>query len=219
MIDKIVSDTQTAVCDVESGSTVMVSGFGDAGVPVALLEMLTRRNLRDLTIISNNAGTGSEGLAALLASGAVRRLICSYPRSRGSFVFEDLVRAKKLEYELCPQGTLSERIRAGGAGIAAFYTPTAAGTELGRNREHRTFAEGECVLEFALRADFALIRGARADRWGNVVYRKSGRNFGPTMAMAAATTIVEVPEVVALGSLDPESIITPGIFVQRIVET
>jgi 3-oxoadipate CoA-transferase alpha subunit len=216
-INKVVADVDAAVEGIASGCTLLVSGFGGAGAPVTLLEALAGRGLRDLTVVANNAGTGSGGLAALLASGAVARIVCSYPRMPGSFVFDGLYDRGQIELELCPQGTLSERIRAGGAGIGGFYTRTGAGTDLTAGREHRVLAGQVHVFEPPLRGDFALVRAARADRWGNLVYHKAARNFGPTMAMAADVSVAEVAEVVPLGALDPEVIVTPGIFVQRVV--
>jgi 3-oxoadipate CoA-transferase alpha subunit len=217
-IDKVATGLDAALEGITDGSTLMVSGFGGAGSPTTLLEALAGRHLSGLTIISNNAGSGTEGLAALIASGAVARIVCSYPRMPGSVVFEQLYEQGEIELEVCPQGTLSERIRAGGAGIGGFFTAAGADTELGRGKEHRVLDGRDHVLEYPLRADFALIRAERADRWGNLVYNKAGRNFGPTMAAAAATTIVEVSSVVPLGALDPEVIVTPGIFVQRVIE-
>jgi 3-oxoadipate CoA-transferase, alpha subunit len=217
-IDKVVTSLDAALEGITNGSTLMVSGFGGAGAPTTLLEALAGRRLSGLTVISNNAGSGTEGLAALLASGAVARVVCSYPRMPGSVVFEQLYDRGEIELEVCPQGTLSERIRAGGAGIGGFFTSAGAETELGRNKEHRILDGRDHVLEYPLRADFALIRAELADRWGNLVYRKAARNFGPTMAAAAATAIVEVSSVVPLGALDPEVIVTPGIFVKRVIE-
>jgi 3-oxoadipate CoA-transferase alpha subunit len=217
-IDKVATSLDAALEGITDGSTLMVSGFGGAGSPATLLEELAGRHLSGLTIISNNAGSGTEGLAALLLSGAVARVVCSYPRMPGSVVFEQLYARGEIELEVCPQGTLSERIRAGGAGIGGFYTSTGADTELGLGKEHRVLDGRDHVFEYPLRADFALIRAERADRWGNLVYNKAARNFGPTMAAAATTTIVEVSSVVPLGGLDPEVIVTPGIFVQRVIE-
>jgi 3-oxoadipate CoA-transferase alpha subunit len=218
MIDKIVSGLDDALDGVESGSTILVSGFGNAGRPNALLAHLARRGLRDLTVVSNNAGVGQDGLAQLFAAGSIRRLIASYPRSADGAIFEELYRTKAVELELVPQGTLSERIRAAGAGIAGFYTPTGVGTLLAEGKEHREFDGRTYLLEQAIAADWALIRAKQADRWGNVTYNKGQRNFGPTMAMAGGTTVVEVSEIVPIGQLDPESIVTPGVFVSRIVQ-
>lgn len=212
------ADCASCVGDIPDGATVMVGGFGGAGLPEALLDALIERGPRELRVISNNAGSNRDGLARLLAAGCVRAIVCSFPRSTGGDVFAELYRASKIELELVPQGTLSERIRAGGAGIPAFYTPTAAGTELAAGKEKRDFDGRPHLLEHALRADFALIRGERADCFGNLVYHKAARNFGPIMAMAGAVTIAEVREVVEAGALDPETIVTPGIFVDRVTE-
>ncbi len=196
----------------------MVNGFGGAGAPTMLLDALADRGLRDLTVISNNAGTGHSGLAALLAAGSVSRIICSYPRMPGSMVFEDLYRAGRIQLEVRPQGTLTEQIRAGGAGIGGFYTQVGVDTALAGDREVRVIDGRRWLLELPLRADFALLRAHRADRWGNLVYRKAARNFAPTMAMAATITVVEAEQIVALGQLDPETVVTPGAFVDRVVE-
>jgi len=217
LIDKVVGDIDAAIADIGDGATVMIGGFGRAGQPVDLIEALIRHGAGDLTIVSNNAGNGDVGLAALLASGRVRKVVCSFPRQVDSWVFDGLYRAGRIELELVPQGNLVERIRAAGAGIPAFYTPTGVGTEIYEGAEVREFGGREYVLVEALPADFALIQGYRADRLGNVQYRKTARNFGPPMATAATTTIVQVDEVVPVGALDPESIPTPGIFVDRIV--
>jgi 3-oxoadipate CoA-transferase alpha subunit len=217
MICKIVPSARAALEVVQDGATVMISGFGDAGVPASLIDALLERGCGGLTLISNNAGTGETGIAALLKAGRVRKVVCSFPRQQDSFVFDELYRAGKLELELVPQGTLAERIRAAGAGIPAFYSPTGYGTLLAEAKETRQFDDRRCVLETALPADVALIKAEAADRWGNVVYRKAGRNFGPIMAMAARHTICQVSRVVELGALDPEHIVTPGIFVDAIV--
>lgn len=217
MIDRRVATVDEALADLRDGATLMISGFGESGVPTSLVEGLIRLGSRDLTVIANNAGSGDHGVAALLRERRVSRLICSYPRSRGSHWFEERYREGGIDLVVMPQGTLSECIRAGGAGIAAFYTPTGVGTELGAGREVRDFDGRRYLLEHALTADFALIKAKRADRWGNLVYSRAARNYAPTMAMAARTTIVEVDEVVDLGDLDPESIVTPGIFIDRIV--
>jgi 3-oxoadipate CoA-transferase alpha subunit len=195
----------------------MVGGFGPAGQPYALLDALIRHRPRDLTLISNNAGNGDFGLAALLKAGCVRKVICSFPRQSDSWVFDDLYRRGELELELIPQGNLAARIQAAGAGLGGFYTPTSYGTELAQGKETREIDGRHYVFELPLKADFALIKADRADRWGNLLYYKTGRNFGPIMAMAAACTIAEVNRMVPLGELDPENIITPGIFVQRLV--
>lgn len=217
MIDKHYDTIAAAVCDIPSGASVMISGFGEAGVPELLIDELALQGAGDLTVIANNAGSYERGLAALLRLGRVRRVICSYPRSHGSVWFERRYRAREVELEVVAQGTLTERIRAGGAGIPAFYTATAVGTELAAGREERVFGTQRCLLEHALTADFALIKARAADRWGNLVYHAAARNYAPTMAMAATVTIAQVDEIVALGELDPEAIVTPGIFVQRVV--
>ncbi len=217
MIDKIVTSVASALEGVRDGSTVMVGGFGAVGQPDTLIEGLIEQGSKDLTIIANNAGAGRVGLAKLMEAGRVRKIICSFPRSAGSVVFEDLFKAGKLALEIVPQGTLAERIRAAGAGVAAFFTPTAYGTKLAENKETREIDGRHYVLEYALPADVALVQAWEADRWGNCVYRASGRNFNPVMAMAARLTIVQTRHVAALGSLDPEAIVTPGIFVDRVV--
>lgn len=218
MIDKIVLTTEDAVRGIADGSTVLIGGFGEAGNPTELVHALIDQGARDLVVVNNNAGNGEIGLARLLREGRVRRLICSFPRSSHGHVFDDLYRAGKIELELVPQGTLAERIRAGGAGIPAFYTPTAAGTDLAAGKETRIFAGREHVMELAIRGDVALVKAEAADRWGNLVYRKAARNFGAVMAAAADTTIAQVRRVVPLGELDPEAVITPSIFVARVLE-
>ena len=218
MINKIVRSAAAAVADIRDGATVMVGGFGTAGMPSELIDALIDKGSRDLTIVSNNAGNGETGLAALLKARQVRKVICSFPRQVDSWVFDGLFRAGQIELELVPQGNLAERIRASGAGIGAFYTPTGYGTPLAEGKETRRIDGRDYVLEYPIHADFALIRALRGDRWGNLVYRKTARNFGPIMASAAKCTIAQVREVVNLGDLDPESIVTPGIFVQRVVE-
>ncbi len=218
MIDKRVASLEAALEGIEDGATVLVGGFGEAGAPNHLVYALIDQGARELTIVNNNAGVGREGLAALLDAGRVRKVICSFPRSRGSVVFEELYSAGRLELEVVPQGTLSERLRAGGAGIAGFYTPTAVGTRLAEGKEVRRFNGREYVLELPIHGELALIRADRADRWGNLTYAKAARNFGPTMATAADLTVVEVREFVELGALDPEHVVTPGIFVDRVVE-
>ena len=217
MINKIVDSLAAAVAGIADGSTVLVGGFGGSGMPHELIDALIEQGARELTIVSNNAGNGETGLAALLKAGRVRKIVCSFPRQADSHVFDGLYRAGKLELELVPQGNLAERIRAAGAGIGAFYTPTGYGTELARGKETRVIDGRPYVLEYPIRADYALIRALRGDRWGNLVYRKAGRNFGPIMASAARCAIAQVQDVVELGELDPESIVTPGIFVSRIV--
>ncbi|HWT99679.1 MAG TPA: 3-oxoacid CoA-transferase subunit A [Terriglobales bacterium] len=218
MINKQVATIAAALEGVQDGATVLVGGFGSVGQPNALIEGLIEQGARDLTVVANNAGSGHVGLAKLLAAGRVRRIICSFPRSSGSVVFEELFTGGKLELEIVPQGTLAERLRAAGAGIPAFYTPTAAGTKLAEGKETREIDGRLYVLEKALPGDLAIIEARRADRWGNLTYRASGRNFNPVMAMAGKRTVVQVREVVALGTLDPEIIVTPGIFVDRIVQ-
>lgn len=217
MIDKQVASVAEAVADIRDGSTVMISGFGEAGSPIELIHALIDQGARDLVVINNNAGNGFVGLAALIAAGRVRKVICSYPRSSNSEVFQILYKEGRIELELVPQGTLAERIRAGGAGIPAFYTPTAASTPLAEGKEVREFNGRPHVLEYGLTADFALVKAERGDRFGNLVYNKTARNFGPIMCMAARTTIVQVRHFVPAGEIDPEAIVTPGIFVDRVV--
>ncbi|HEY0246880.1 MAG TPA: 3-oxoacid CoA-transferase subunit A [Gryllotalpicola sp.] len=217
MIDKVRADAAAAVAGIEDGSTVMISGFGRAGQPVELIDALIGLGPNELTIVSNNAGNGDVGLARLLAAGRVRKIVCSFPRQLDSWVFDGLYRAGEIELELVPQGNLVERIRAAGAGIGAFFTPTGFGTPLAEGKETREIDGRNYVLEYPIHADYALIGGYRADRLGNVIYRKTSRNFGPVMAAAATTSIVQVDEVVAVGALDPEGIVTPGVFVDRVV--
>ena len=217
MINKIVSSVAAAVADIQDGATVMIGGFGTAGMPSELIDALIAQGARDLTVVNNNAGNADTGLAALLARKRVRKIICSFPRQTDSWVFDALYRAGEIELELVPQGNLAERIRAAGAGIGAFYTPTGYGTQLAEGKETREIGGRNYVLEYPIHADYALIRADRADRWGNLVYRKTARNFGPIMASAAHCTIVQVRETVDLGGLDPEAIVTPGIFVHRVV--
>lgn len=218
MISKVVPAVADAVAGIADGDTILIGGFGRAGQPVELIDALLAQGARDLTIVSNNAGNGDVGLAALLAEGRVRTMVCSFPRQSDSHVFDRLYRAGEVELELVPQGNLAERIRAAGAGIGAFYTPTGVGTVLAEGKETRTIDGVAYVLEHPIRAQFALISAYRADRWGNLVYRKTARNFGPVMATAAATTIAQVDEIVELGGLDPEAVITPGIYVDRVVQ-
>lgn len=217
MVSKVVDSAAAAVDGIRDGATIMIGGFGGAGLPAALVDAVIDHGARDLTIVSNNAGNGETGLAALLKTKRVRKIICSYPRQTDSYVFDALYRAGAIELEVVPQGNLVERIRAAGAGIGAFYTPTAAGTPLAAGKESRTFDGREFVLEYPIRADVALIKAYRGDRWGNLVYRKTARNFGPVMAMAATCAVAQVEEIVELGTLDPESIVTPGIFVSRVM--
>ena len=207
-----------AVAGIEDGATLLVSGFGVAGMPAQLIDALIEQGAGDLTVVSNNAGNGDTGLAALLAKGRVRKMICSFPRQSDSWAFDDLYRSGRIQLELVPQGTLAERIRAAGAGIGAFYCPTGAGTVLAEGKETREIDGRQHVLEYPLRGDVALVGAHRADRMGNLVYRKTARNFGPVMATAATTTIAQVHRVVEAGQLDPEAIVTPSIFVDRVVE-
>lgn len=214
---RICDSAAETVADIEDGSTVLVSGFGMAGMPVALIDALIDQGATDLTVVSNNAGNGDTGLAALLAKGRVRKMICSFPRQADSWVFDELYRSGRIELELVPQGTLAERLRAAGAGIGAFYCPTGAGTPLAEGKEAREIEGRLQVLEYALHGDVALVGGHIADRMGNVVYRKTARNFGPVMATAARRTLVQVHHVVETGALDPEAVVTPSIFVDRVV--
>ena len=217
-INKIMNDFATAVSGVKDGSTILVSGFGGAGMPTELLNALRDQGATDLTIVSNNAGVGREGIGGLLSEGKVKKVICSYPRSGGSVIFEEMWAAGKVELEVVPQGTLSERIRAAGAGIGAFYTPTGVGTQLAEGKEVRKINGRDQVLEYPLKGDVAFVLAKAADRWGNLIYNKSARNFGPVMAPAADLTVVQVHEIVELGALDPEAIVTPSIFVDRVVK-
>ncbi|MET7519467.1 3-oxoacid CoA-transferase subunit A [Streptomyces sp. NPDC005480] len=217
MIDKTVEDTAAAVSGIRDGATVMIGGFGRAGQPVELIDALISHGARDLTVVNNNAGNGDMGLAALLAARRVQKIICSFPRQSDSWVFDGLYRAGEIELELVPQGNLAERIRAAGAGIGAFFSPTGVGTQLAEGKEARTIDGRDYVLEYPIRADVALISALRADRWGNLVYRETARNFGPIMAAAAATTIAQVDQIVPLGSIDPETVVTPGIFIDHVV--
>ncbi len=215
----IVNATPTeAVSGIPDGATILVGGFGMAGMPITLIDALIDQGATDLTIVSNNAGNGDTGLAALLAKGRVRKVICSFPRQSDSYVFDELYRAGKVALEVVPQGNLAERIRAAGAGIGAFFCPTAVGTPLAEGKEARTIDGRTYVLEYPIRGDVALIRAHTADRAGNLLYRKTARNFGPVMAAAAALTVAEVSRVVDAGQIDPEAVVTPGIFVDRVVE-
>jgi 3-oxoadipate CoA-transferase, alpha subunit len=218
MIQKEVASAAEAVADVPDGATVMIGGFGTAGLPDELIEALLAQGAGDLTIVNNNAGNGDTGLAALLAAKRVRKIICSFPRQVDSHHFDALYRAGRIELELVPQGNLAERIRAAGAGIGAFFSPTGYGTALAEGKETREIGGRMYVLEMPIHADYAFIKAERGDRWGNLSYRMTARNFGPVMAMAAKTTIATVHQVVALGELDPEAVVTPGLFVQRIVK-
>lgn len=218
MINKQVTSAAEAVRDVFDGATIMVGGFGEAGSPIELIHALIDQGAKDLTVISNNTGSGEVGLAALLKAERVSKVICSFPRTANSTVFPDLYRSGKTELELVPQGTLAERIRAGGAGIPGFYTPAAVGTPLAEGKESREFDGKEYILERGLKADFALIKGRVADTHGNVIYNRTARNFGPPMAMAAKVSIVQAIEIVEAGLIDPEIVVTPGIFVDRVVQ-
>jgi len=218
VINKTFATLEEAVADVPDGATVMIGGFGNAGMPSELIDALIAQGARELTIVNNNAGNGDTGLAALLKAKRVRKIICSFPRQTDSHVFDALYRAGEIELELTPQGNLAERIRAAGAGIGGFFTPTVYGTLLAEGKETRLIDGRHYVLEAPIHADYALIKALRGDRWGNLVYRKTARNFGPIMAMAAKCAIAQVSEIVELGELDPEAIVTPGIFVQRVVK-
>ena len=217
MINKSVGSPAEAVADIFDGATVMIGGFGEVGSPIELIHALIDLGARNLTVVNNNTGSGHVGLAALIENGQVGKMICSYPRTTNSMVFPELYRSGRIELELVPQGTLAERIRAGGAGIPAFFTATSVGTPLAEGKELRSFEGRDYVMEYGLRADFALIKCERADRHGNLVFHKTARNFAPIMAMAARTTIVQTGTLVELGDIDPEIVITPGIFVNRVV--
>ena len=218
MIDKFVASAEAALADIQDGATIMIGGFGGAGMPVALIDALIAQGARNLTIVNNNAGNADTGLAALIGAKRVRKILCSFPRQTDSWHFDKAYRAGEIELELVPQGTLAERIRAAGAGIGAFFTPTGFGTDLARGKETRRIDDRDYVLEYPIHADYALIKADRADRWGNLTYRKTARNFAPIMAMAAKCTVVQVRETVELGALDPEAVVTPGIFVRRVVK-
>jgi 3-oxoadipate CoA-transferase alpha subunit len=217
MINKFFATPEAALADMPDGATVMIGGFGNAGMPAELIDCLIAHGAKELTVVNNNAGNADAGLAALIGAGRVRKIICSFPRQADSWHFDRLYRAGKLELELVPQGTLAERIRAAGAGVGAFFTPTAFGTQLAEGKETREIAGRGHVLEYPIHADYALIKADRADRWGNLTYRKTARNFAPIMAAAAKCTVVQVREPVELGQIDPEHVVTPGIFVQRVV--
>lgn len=218
MIDKQIGSPAEAVSEIFDGATVMIGGFGEAGSPIELIHALIDQGTKDLTVVNNNTGSGHVGLAALIENRQVRKMICSFPRTANSLVFPELYRAGEIELELVPQGTLAERIRAGGAGIPAFYTPSSVGTPLAEGKEVRQFNGQDYVMEHGLTADFALIKCLRADRLGNLVYNKTARNFAPIMAMAGRHTIVQAGEIVPLGAIDPECVVTPGIFVNAIVQ-
>ncbi len=218
MINKIVASVAEALADVKDGSTILIGGFGTAGMPSALIDGLIEQGAKDLVVVNNNAGNAYTGLAALLKTERVRKVICSFPRQSDSYVFDSLFHAKKIELELVPQGNLAERIRAAGAGVGAFYTPTGYGTLLAEGKETRHINGRDYVLEYPIAGDVALIAAYRGDRWGNLTYRKTARNFGPIMATAAKLTVAQVHQTVELGDLDPESVVTPGIFVHRVVQ-
>lgn len=218
MIDKEANTVAAALEGLQDGAAIMIGGFGEAGVPAELIEGVVEQGATDLTIISNNAGTGDVGIAALIGANRVRKIICSYPRMVGSRHFEERYRAGDLELELVPQGNLAARIQAAGSGFGAIFTPTGYGTKLAEGKETREIEGRNYVLEYPIHADVALVKAYKADRWGNLVYRKAARNFGPIMAMAGKTTIVQVEKIGSLGTLDPEAVVTPGIFVDRIVE-
>jgi 3-oxoadipate CoA-transferase alpha subunit len=218
MINKIADSVAQALSGVKDGDTVLIGGFGTAGIPDELIDGLIAHGARDLTIVNNNAGNAEQGVAALLKAGQVRKIICSFPRQADSYVFDDLYRSGKLELELVPQGNLAERIRAAGAGIGAFFCPTAYGTELAKDKETREINGKHYVLEYPIYGDVALIKADKGDRWGNLTYRMSARNFGPVMATAAKTTVATVHEVLELGALDPEAIVTPGVYVSHVVK-
>jgi len=218
MINKVIGSVKEALADIFDGATIHISGFGEAGSPVELIHALIDQGSRNLTIVSNNAGSGNVGLAALIENRQVKKIICSFPRTAISVVFPEMYRRGEIELELVPQGTLAERIRAAGAGIPAFYTATSVNTPLALNKETRVFNGKTYVLEHALKADFALVKCHAADKYGNLIYNKTARNFGPVMCMAAETTIVQARKIVEVGQIDPECVITPGIYVKRVVE-
>ena len=218
MINKIIKSPAESVADVFDGATIMISGFGEAGSPIELIHALIDQGAKNLTIISNNTGSGNVGLAALIEHKRVKKMICSFPRTANSTVFPELYAKGEIELELVPQGTLAERIRAGGAGIPAFYTPTSVNTPLAEGKECREFNGVTYVMEYGIKADFSLVKCEAADRYGNLIYNKTARNFGPVMCTAAETTIVQAKKLVELGDIDPECVVTPGIFVKRVVE-
>lgn len=223
MINKIAASVAEALSGIQDGATVLIGGFGTAGIPNELIDGLIDQGARELTVVNNNAGNGDTGLAALLKTGRVRKIVCSFPRQVDSYVFDELYRSGKLELELVPQGNLAERLRAAGAGVGAFFTPTGYGTELAKNndgspKETREIGGKHYVLEYPIYGDVALIKAEAGDRWGNLIYRKAARNFGPVMATAAKRTIATVHDIAELGSLDPEAIVTPGIHVTKIVQ-
>ena len=218
MINKIEQSISEAVSDIKNGSVIMISGFGEAGSPIELIHALIDQGAKDLTVVSNNTGSGHVGLAALIEHRRVRKMICSFPRTANSTVFPELYGNEEIELELVPQGTMAERIRAGGAGIPAFYTPTSVDTPLEKGKEKREFDGKTYVMEYGIKADFSLVKCQAADRYGNLIYNKTARNFGPIMCTAAENTIIQAKNVVELGELDPEAVVTPGIFVKKVVE-
>jgi 3-oxoadipate CoA-transferase alpha subunit len=218
VIDKFLASAEAALADVPDGAVVMIGGFGNAGMPAELIDSLIAQGATGLTVVNNNAGNADAGLAALIGAGRVRKIVCSFPRQTDSWHFDRLYRTGKIELELVPQGTLAERIRAAGAGIGGFFTPTAFGTRLAEGKETRRIDGRDYVLEYPIHADYALIKADRADRWGNLTYRKTARNFAPIMASAAKCTVAQVREAVELGQIDPEHVVTPGIFVQRVIK-
>ena len=218
MINKQISSLSAAVVDIFDGATIMIGGFGEAGSPIELIHALIDHGAKDLTVVSNNAGSGHVGLAALIENKQVAKTICSFPKTANSKVFPELYHAGEIELELVPQGTLAERIRAGGAGIPAFYTPASVNTPLAEGKESRVFKGQEYVLEYGIKADFALVKAETADRYGNLLYHATARNFGPIMCTAAKVAIVQVKKIVESGRIDPEIVVTPGIFVQRVIE-
>ncbi|WP_375291839.1 3-oxoacid CoA-transferase subunit A [Qipengyuania sp.] len=218
MIDKSVTSAMEAIADLQDGAAIMISGFGDAGAPAELIQAVVDHGATNLTVISNNAGSGEIGIAALIKAGRVRKVVCSFPRMAASHHFEQRYRSGELELELVPQGNLAARIQAAGSGLGAIYTPTGFGTLLAQGKETRNIDGRDYVLEYPIHADFALIKAERGDRWGNLVYRKAARNFGPIMAMAAKCTVAQVGHMVPLGEIDPETVVTPGIFVKRVVQ-
>jgi 3-oxoadipate CoA-transferase alpha subunit len=218
MINKIINSTSQAVADIFDGATVMIGGFGEAGSPIELIHALIDHGAKNLTVISNNTGSGHVGLAALIENRQVKKMICSFPRTANSTVFPELYQAGDIELELVPQGTLAERIRAGGAGIPAFYTPSSINTPLAEGKEIREFNGEEFVMEYGIRADFTLVKCLDADRYGNLTFNKTARNFGPVMCTAAEVTLVQAKKIVELGNIDPERVVTPGIFVNRVIE-
>jgi 3-oxoadipate CoA-transferase alpha subunit len=218
MINKVAKTAAEAVADIFDGATIMISGFGEAGSPIELIHALIDHGAKDLTVVSNNTGNGHIGLAALIENKQVKKMICSFPRTANSIVFPELYRQGEIELELVPQGTLAERIRAGGAGVPAFFTPTSVNTPLAEGKETRIFDGKPYVMEYGIKADFALVKCKTADRYGNLLFNKTARNFGPVMCMAAKSAIVQASEIVEIGSIDPEIVVTPGIFVKKVVE-